>query len=694
MSGMRKVYWAAGILCVLGAWPVSAVWADTTNLEAITVEDTWWQEPSLTQDNWQVQTSQQPAQPESLSDSLKDVFFVESQQSSDYQSEPYIRGRGNTGVPVYIEGMRLNAAHPDSTNLMSMLDIGTVDVYRGAQGATLGIGAMSGAVVAHFKDPVFNTTHDFTASGFVDGSVSFFSKDGITTAAGATMANDKVSVSVSGGFSDFANYKDGNGDEVLHSGSDTNALNASVAIKTSEDSYVYARFMRSKANTEDPMSRFKNGSVWMYTDRPNDDGKYYFFGYKAKQLAGLSDVDLQVYGNDLHYDMDQKIEATQSNSRQLYRESETWGGKASAKKQLGNNLLSFSGEYSNMNITNGLRTWSSSGWSDWVKAFGITGGSQRDGALRVADDITVGKAFFKIAGGYEHVDRYVDSNVKTSALAKLVPAALLNQVKQHDTDASDDLFSGELKAGYRFNDAFVPYVKLSNSTRTPYFNEAYGNNPSTGSQIPNQDLDNETVWGADIGFDGKYNAFYYSTALYYQKYHNYIELAKTGYTTTAGLPILQYINLDDAYIYGAEALLGYKLGGDRFVKASYVYTYGQNETYDQPLAYIAPQKLTLRVGQRRQQGLGWSVEEVLVDSQDRISTINGELDSAGYAVTNAGINYTFGAWRWTKKTVVSLEVHNLFDTSYREHLDSPSSTAWYLPDDPGINARLSLRIEF
>lgn len=692
---MNKVVWTGAVVCLLGAGSTTA-WAQTATLETITVEGSRLGEESLADDKLEVATGEQPIKPDSFNDALKDVFFVEFQKSSRYNSEPYIRGRGTKGVPVYLEGMRLNAGHSDSTNLINLVDIDKMDVYRGANGATLGMGAMSGAVVASFKDPVFNSTDAFAASGFVNGSVSFLSEEGVSSSMGASVYNDRLNVSLSGGFSDFQNYESGSGDEVLHSGYDTTGVNGSVAVKTSDDSYVYARYLRSDVDSEDPFSRYRNGTIWMYTDRPNDEGEYYFFGYRDASLAGLSDVDVQLYGNELHYDFNMKKEATPAEFRELYRDSDTWGGKVSAKKRLDEHLLSWTAEYYKMELTNGLRTYGASGWGPWTNAFGITGGDITSASLRMADDITVGKAFFRIAGAYEHVERSVNSNVNTSAFSALVPAALLDQVRQVDTDEDDNLFAFDLTAGYRLCEAFVPYVKVSNATRTPYFNEAYGNNPGNGSQIPNQTLDNETVWGVDIGFDGKHGALYYSTALYYQKYEDYIELADTGYRTTnsAGLPIKQFINLDDAYIYGAEAMVGYKLAGDRFVEASYVYTRGENETYDQPLAYIAPQKLTLRIGQRRELGLSWAVEEVLVDDQDRISAINGEVPTAGYALTNLSLSYAFGPWSWTRKTVVAFELNNLFDQEYREHLDAVSTTAWYLPDEPGINGRLALRIEF
>lgn len=680
-----------GLGCVANGWA-----ADTTTLEQITVEDSALTEPAFSTAKETVATNTPTVPADTITEALKNTFYVENLQSSAYSAEPYIRGRGTKGVPIYLEGMRLNAGHNDSTNLLSMVDIGAVDIYRGANGAQLGMGAMSGAVVAKFNEPIFGNSSAPKASGFWESKGAMLRESGISSSAGGEMFNDRLNISLSGNLSDVANYDDGDGKEILHSGYTMQSYNGSTAVKVNDDSYVYARYMKVQANSEDPFSRYQSSGYWMYTDRPNDEGEYYFFGYRDASLGGFKDVDFQVYGNDLHYDNNTKREVEPSNTTELFRDSETHGAKLSAKKALDNNLLSMAGGYSKMDISNGVRQYNKTTktWGSWTSAYGITGGDITSASLNLADDITWGQSFFTLASGYEHVGRNVDSNVNTKAFASMIPKALLSQVQQVDTHEDDDLLSFGLTAGYKFCPAFIPYVKFSSATRTPYFNEAYGNSPSNGSQIPNQTLDNETVWGVDVGFDGKAGNLYYTSAMYYQKYHDYIELADTGYKTTAGLPIKQFINLDDANIYGLEALMGYHLDNDRFVEASYLYTRGENETYNQPLAYIAPQKLTLTIGQRRDLGFNWRIQEVLVDEQNRVSTVNGEVPTPGYALTNVAVSYIFGAFQWAKKTTLALEANNLLDQDYREHLDKVSTTAWYLPDNPGINGLLSLRVDF
>ena len=692
---MKKQTLTSALICLAGFCQHNG-WA-ATNLEQITVEGTADQPPSLIETKQTIETNAAPVAADNVSETLTHLPYVAMQKDSTYSAAPYIRGRGTKGVPVYLDGMRLNAGHSDSTNLFSVIDIGSVDVYRGANGATLGMGAMSGAVVARFADPVFSQTGTFGASGFLDAKSALFSASGYSSSLGASVFNDRFSASLSGGLSDYLNYKDGDGDAVAHSGSSTSSYNGSGAVKVTDDSFAYIRYMKTRADSEDPYSRYQNQGVWVYTDRPDDEGEYSFAGYKDTSMAGFKDVDFQVFSNQLHYDMDLKREAIPDSMRELYRESKTTGGKIAAKRDLDeHNLLSVATGYSKMNITNGMRIFNQStgNWGPLTSALGITDGDIGTSSVNASDNLNYDKLFFTLSGGYENVHRNVHSNVNTKALAALIPEALLGEVKKVNTEADDDLLSAGLTAGYKVHPAFIPYIKIANATRTPYFDEAYGNNPNNGSQIPNQTLDNETVLGMDIGFDGTLGPFYYSSAFYLQEYDNYIELASTGYKTTDGLPIKQYINLDDAKIYGIEALVGYTLGRDISMEAAYIYTYGENESYNQPLAFIAPQKLTLTLAQRQTKGFNWSIQEVLVDNQDRISKLNGEAPTAGYALTNLSISYIFEQWGWAKQTSLAFDLNNAFDMEYRQHLDRVSSTAWYLPNEPGINGMLSLRMQF
>lgn len=676
-------------MCALAAFA-----AQDTKIQEIDIKDTALLQESLSSTKSTINLEDEAVT--SMNDALDKEFFVEFKKTSGYSSEPYIRGRGNKGVPVFIEGLRLNAGHDDSTNLFGMTDIAEVDVYRGANGAKLGMGAMSGAVVVKFKEPEFTNTEDFKVSGFANSKFEFLSKDGNSNSLGANLYNNIINLSLSGSISDYNNYENGNSDEVLHSQYDTSNLNGSVAFKTSEDSYVYARYMKDKADSEDPYTRYLNSGIWTYTDRPNDVGKTYFVGFRKDSLAGFSNFDIQYFKNDLHYDINTKKEAAISEQQELFRESNTDGVKISANKELGNHNLSLAGTYSDMDIKNGVRNFNTNTktWGSWMSAFGITGGEIESYNLSLSDDIHYDKLFFNLASGYEYVKRDVTSNVNTNKFNSLIPATLLSQVVKQNTNEKDNLISLSATVGYEVSTAFIPYLKLSNATRTPYFNEQYGNNPSNGSQIPNQDLDNEKVYGADIGADGQIGKAYYSSALYYQEYKDYIELVNTGYKTTGNLPIKQFVNLDEAEIYGAELMLGYNIFNDIFTEASYTYTRGKNKDNNQPLAYITPQKLTLSLAQKRKKGLNWKLEEELVDNQNKISSVNGEKETAGYALTNSSVGYAFGKVGVFKSANISFELNNIFDKDYREHLSKVSSTAYYLPNEAGINGAVALQVKF
>lgn len=669
---------------------------ETLQLKEIKIEDSALQQ-SLSNSKSTIKVEDEVVS--SMNDALDKEFFVEFKKTGAYSSEPYIRGRGNKGVPVFLEGMRLNAGHDDSTNLFNMTDVSQIDVYRGANGAKLGMGAMSGAVVVKYKEPEFNSTSDFKVSGFINGNYEFLSKDGYTSSIGTSLYNNLINVSVSGGLSDFDNYENGNSKEILHSEYETKNYNGSFAIKTGDDSYVYARYKKDKADSEDPFSRAYNNStnIWTYTHRPNNEAKTYFAGFRKDSVGSFSNLDIQYFKNELHYDIHTKKETEVSEQQQLFRESDTDGGKISINKELENHYFSFAGTYSNMQIKNGVRSFSNGKWGNWQSAFGITGGEIEAYMLNISDEIHYDKLFFNLAGGYEYVTREVKSNINTAKYVAdgRIPTALLGEIVKQNTDEKDNILSLSATIGYEISPAFVPYFKLSNATRTPYFNEQYGNNPSMGTQIPNQDLDNEKVWGIDLGADGQIGNAYYTTALYYQEYKNYIELVNTGYKTNGtNLDIKQFENLDEASIYGAELMLGYEIFDDIYTEASYTYTRGKNKDNHTPLAYITPQKLTLSISQRKAKGLNWQLEQELIDNQNKISSINGEIPTSGYGITNASIGYAFGNFGVFKSANLNFELNNIFDRNYKEHLSKVSSSAYYLPNEAGINGLVAINLNF
>jgi iron complex outermembrane recepter protein len=683
---------SVAILCLYSAY------AQEVTLKSIDISNEKVSEKKLSDSKLTIDL-QGEVQPLTITEALKKEFYVDFKKSSEYESEVYIRGRGDKGVPVFLEGMRLNAGHNDSSNIFSLTDAVNLEVHRGASGATLGMGAMSGAVVVKYKDPQFNDSSEFKLSGFANLKSSFFSKEGYSTALGSTAYNNLVNISLSGSLSDYKNYEDGENNTILHSEYEADNINGNISLNTADDSFLYLRYMKSNSESSDPSTRFYNAaaSVWTYTDRPNDEAKSYFIGFKKAQLGWFESFHIQGFKNEMHYDYNMKREAAVSEQQELFRDSETKGAKISVEKTIEEHLLSLATTYSKMEISNGLRRYdyATGTWGDWSSAPGIKGGEFKSNLLSLSDDIKYDKLFFNVAASYEYVRRSAESNIKTAAYGGKIPATLLDQVVQENTDEKDSLVSFNVTAGYEVSPAFTPYVKISNATRTPYLNEQYGNNPNMGTQVPNQDLDNEKVWGIDLGADGDIENFYYTSALYYQEYKDYIELVNTGYKTTAtNLPIKQFINLDKAKVYGLELLLGYELKNNIFAELSYTYTKGENEDDNQPLAYISPQKVTLSLAQRNKKGFSWEIEQELVDRQDRVSFVNGEVETSGYGVTNLSASYGFGRAGLLKDITLSCELNNLFDKDYRTHLSKVSSTNYYLPDEAGINGVVALQIKF
>lgn len=262
--------------------------AQNVSLEAVSIEgDQEIAVSSLSDSTTKITTEDIKTPSTTLNEALKNQFFISYKKSGDYNSEPYMRGRGTTGVAVYLEGLRLNVAHSDSINLFNTIDAQEIDVYRGASGAALGVGAMSGGVVVKYKEPQFSTSSELQNTNFFNAKFSMFSNSGYTTTLGTTLYNNYFNLSLSGGLSDYNNYTDGNNNEVLHSQNDASHYNIATAIKTGDDSYIYARYMKDKSSAQDPFSRYQNAGVWFFRDRPKDEAKTYFIGFRKRVVWHL-----------------------------------------------------------------------------------------------------------------------------------------------------------------------------------------------------------------------------------------------------------------------------------------------------------------------------------------------------------------------------------------------------------------------
>jgi len=278
---------------------------------------------------------------------------------------------------------------------------------------------------------------------------------------------------------------------------------------------------------------------------------------------------------------------------------------------------------------------------------------------------------------YTRVSMNADQVASSMAGAAATLAANFNAA---DRDQDDNLVDLAAVFTHKMNDNLDIELGLARKERAPSYQERYlwatmestsgladGNN-----YIGDVNLDAETAYQAEIGFDWHNEKAAFSPRAFYHHINDYIQGTDYG-CPMMGDPVcmlsgmmgdatpLQYRNVD-AKLYGLDANWFAALSNTWQLDGTVSYVRGERRDTSDNLYRIAP--LTARTMLSYVQ-TEWrvGVEAVTVASQNQVSVENGEQKTAGYAVFNLSGNY-----QPTQNITLTAGVNNLFDREYQNHL--------------------------
>lgn len=129
----------------------------------------------------------------------------------------------------------------------------------------------------------------------------------------------------------------------------------------------------------------------------------------------------------------------------------------------------------------------------------------------------------------------------------------------------------------------------------------------------------------------------------------------------------------DATLYGGEADVSYYITKGLHLDATAAYTRGANDTYDTPLAQVAPPEGTLGVGY---EDAVWSAAFMVrgVMKQNRVQVGYGNIVGTDLGETPAFVTLAVnGGYRCHCGTLLTAGVDNLLDKTYAEHISKSGS---------------------
>ncbi|QEY58574.1 TonB-dependent receptor [Pseudomonas sp. C27(2019)] len=591
------------------------------------------------------------------------------QSDGAWGQNPVLRGLKRESVVVMVDGFRVNSAQPQGA-LASFLDLGLLDrveVVKGPGSVMHGSGAMGGVVNLLTPEPRFTDQAELGGRFGASASSVDHGYSGALLLQGSNAEQGFV-VGIAG--RDVGNYKSPNGREkktgyesdtlllkYQHKIADDYVLRANVQHHNDDDVW-YPGSARTAGKPGGEGLPPPLGKVTIHS--PKQQREMYALGLDAPLLGGTLSTD--VYRQEVYREI-------RAYSKNLNRD---WV----------RNDVSF--------ITHGLR-------------------SQWNGALTDSHWLTVGVDGWKMTGDPE---RYMDNNAplfnnnmrndpfKDGEVTSLgvfvqdefsIGSTLMTAGLRYDRTKGDAKVKGtgpaaqttglsnssnnlswSLGAVQPLTDTLNLYANVGQAYRAPDMRERFEDSARGDSyyHIGNPQLDSERSSSVELGLKGRDGLQAFQLAAFYTRIDDYIAGRVTGKKHVNGMDIKRTENLDKVVIYGLEGNLEVPLSVF-VVDAGFTWMRGKNKQDNEPLYQMPANELRLGIGQPAERGFSWHTGLRAVAKQDRIAKkfSNGSEDKTDSFITaDARVGYGFGALAGLKSSHVDLQLSNLTNEKYHEHL--------------------------
>ena len=591
----------------------------------------------------------------STPEALMGTTGVFMQKTNHGGGSPFIRGlTGNQNLQM-IDGIRLNNATfrygPNQyLSTIDPLSINKIEVVRGAGSVLYGSDALGGVLQIFTKDPAFSNS-GFKAGGSDYGKL--MSDEMEKTGRGEIkLANEKVAFI--GGFSyhDFGDIVAGDtlGKETP-TGYQQYSADAKLRTKISDKSELILAYQYDRQNDVPRYDKIISG----YT--------LYHFDPQIRQL-GYARLKTN-FANKWFRQINFTASLNQSDETRILQKTgqtkitnehdlvNTYGGNIEVHSNPSENWSISSGVEYYYDKVESSKTEKDNGSETEKRGYYPDGSTSSNIAVFTSHTLTV-NTFDFILGGRFNV---CDIKAKDAEFG--------------DVDVSPSALVGSASVVYKLTTHHRIIASVYNAFRAPNLNDlsSFGSF-NAGIEIPNKNLKPEKSFNTEIGWKSKYDKLSWSVFVYKNFLTDLIERQPSTYnndTLFEGERVYTKENFAKAYIQGIEAEVQYEFVSWLTMYGNLTYTYGQNETLDEPLSRIPP--LNGRIGLYATCPKGYWVrgEWLAATKQDRLSA-GDEADSRipeggtpGWIVVNFRAGYD---WKWLGLTA---GLNNLFDEGYRTH---------------------------
>ena len=248
----------------------------------------------------------------------------------------------------------------------------------------------------------------------------------------------------------------------------------------------------------------------------------------------------------------------------------------------------------------------------------------------------------------------------------------------NDADRELDWGSLDVVGKYRWNTSAATEwsVEIGSKSRAPSYQELYlwlpmqatGGLADGRTYIGNLDLEAEESHELVVGVSTEIGRFAMTPQVYFRWVDNYIlgvpsenMLANMVATMMSGSEPLGFDNVD-AEIWGLDAAWTYEITDSLLLDGIVSLARGKRTDTSDHLYRLSPLNGSVGLTYAAE---NWSLKSEVIGyaDQDRVSSINNELETDGYWLVNLGFR-----WNPVQSLRVEARVDNLFDEAYQNHV--------------------------
>ncbi|WP_374403573.1 TonB-dependent receptor [Niveibacterium sp.] len=616
---------------------------------------------------------------------LDEVPGVSVYGSGGVSGLPAIHGLNDERVRVEVDGMAITSACANHMNPpLSYLDpsqLARVNVMAGITPVSEGGDSIGGTISAQTPDPVFAESGEMLATGEI-GSFYRSNGDNFGGSLAATLASERFSARITSSASQSANYKAGNGTEVLSTRYATQNTALMLAHRSDDALLVFnagAQYIPYQAYpnawmdmTENQaafanlryVGRFSWGSAELQTyynrtrhemnmledkggEMPmNTDGKN--LGYAIKASVTLTDTDVLRIGNEFH----------------RFRLDDWWPAVPGS-------MMMGPDAYKNINNGQRDRLGTYAEWeASWSPAWRSVLGVRYDRVSMDTGDVQP-YSWMGMMGGpdadadaamaFNAIDHArTDNNLDLTAMLRFVPS----EISSLEAGYARKTRSPNLYERYAWGKGMMAMMM------TGWFGDANGyvGDPDLKPEIAN------TVSATARLQSAAAKGWALRVTPYYTYVQDYIDVERCpvspgacmgmNQTETANFVFLKFVN-HDARLYGLDAsaessVLETGLGEVQF-KGIAAYVHGRDATTGDKLFHIMPLNARLTAEHRLDR---WSsaLEVQMVAGKHDVQAVRNEVRTAGYSLLNLRTRY-----EW-KQLTLDAGIENALDKYYEAPL--------------------------